>query len=541
MKIKYLSALPIIAVLVISSFSMAHAQPDVFTQNLYYGFQNNSQVSQLQEFLTSQGLYSGPITGNYYFLTLNAVKAFQSQQGITPAAGYFGPVTMAAANKMADTEVGVSNSQAISETGTSTPSVTPASSTAQLQLQALLEEVVLLEQQLQSQQNSTRALQQIASNTVPEAPISAPTASITANGYPNSLAIPSGTAATISWSSTNANSCTVSLPGWTGTSGNKITGNLTASQTYLLSCSGAGGLTSASVTVNISASPTLSTPPATIGRVDVVSSNEMGNQTAVAGTTNLRIGSYALTASPDEAIKINSLSIEAPFNIATASFQNLKVVVGGTQFGTVQTVVNPNTQYTFSDSPFEIPPGSTVIADVYADTLSSAPTGTRIHSALTGVTGKGVVSNGAISLTVSPITSVPTYGQGITFTSSLSDPPYFVAKIPSEAGFYAPDIARLTITTELSDGTILPNKQVQINGVNATSGNDGLVPYIINGPAGGACREAMQQPFTVTVTDGTKSYTQSVIVQILNDPLNEVPMPSCSFPIVFTATTTPIQ
>ncbi len=292
MKIKYLSILPVVAVFVLSGFSLANAQSDVFTQNLYYGLQNNSQVTQLQEFLTSQNLYSGPITGNFYFLTLGAVKAFQTQQGITPAAGYFGPVTMAAANKIADTEVGASNSQAISETGTSTPSVAPASSTAQLQLQALLQEVALLEQQLQTQQSSTQAvqnlqtqvqrqtqtLQQIASTTqsntaTPSQSGStpAPTASITVNGSANAISIPYNTATTISWKATNANSCNVSPAGWTGIASNQSTGNLTSSQTYTITCSGAGGSTSASITVNVGAAPTL-------GSVKLSGTNDGVNQ-----------------------------------------------------------------------------------------------------------------------------------------------------------------------------------------------------------------------------------------------------------------------
>jgi len=45
-----------------------------------------------------------------------------------------------------------------------------------------------------------------------------------------------GGSANVSWSSTNANSCTVSPTGWTGTSGSKSTGPLYSSQTYSLSC-----------------------------------------------------------------------------------------------------------------------------------------------------------------------------------------------------------------------------------------------------------------------------------------------------------------
>jgi hypothetical protein len=74
-----------------------------------------------------------------------------------------------------------------------------------------------------------------------------PTASISAN--PTS--IPYNTASTISWSSTDADSCTVSPPGWTGTSGSQSTGNLTSSQTYTVSCSGPGGSAQSSATVTV--------------------------------------------------------------------------------------------------------------------------------------------------------------------------------------------------------------------------------------------------------------------------------------------------
>ena len=287
MKIKYLSILPVIAVFVLSGFSFAHAQSDVFTQNLYYGLQNNSQVTQLQEFLTSQNLYSGPITGNFYFLTLGAVKAFQTQQGVTPAAGYFGPITMAAANKIADAVVSASNNEAITETGTSTPPVVTASTTPQLQLAALTQELALLEQQLQAQQSSTQALQQIAQNTTPpvetvptptptqpQGSTPTPTVSIMVNGSANSITIPYGSTATISWSSTNANSCNVSPMGWSGASGNQSTGSLTTSQTYSISCTGTGGSTSASLTVSVSAAPV----PTTLGSIQLTGANDGTNQ-----------------------------------------------------------------------------------------------------------------------------------------------------------------------------------------------------------------------------------------------------------------------
>jgi uncharacterized repeat protein (TIGR01451 family) len=75
----------------------------------------------------------------------------------------------------------------------------------------------------------------------------APTVSV----YASPASVSSGNATTIYWSSTNASSCTVSPNGWSGTSGSQSTGALYSSQTYSVTCSGAGGSASGSVTVNV--------------------------------------------------------------------------------------------------------------------------------------------------------------------------------------------------------------------------------------------------------------------------------------------------
>ena len=91
-------------------------------------------------------------------------------------------------------------------------------------------------------------------------PTPAPTVDIKANGSNGPITITYNTAATLSWTSTNATSCSASN-GWSGTkgtSGSESTGNLTSSKTYTIICTGAGGSANDSVTVNVSA-PT--TPP----------------------------------------------------------------------------------------------------------------------------------------------------------------------------------------------------------------------------------------------------------------------------------------
>jgi hypothetical protein len=77
------------------------------------------------------------------------------------------------------------------------------------------------------------------------------TADIKANGSDGPIAIASNTAATLTWTSQNASSCSVTPGGFSGISGNATTGNLTASQTYTVTCTGQGGTATDTVTVNV--------------------------------------------------------------------------------------------------------------------------------------------------------------------------------------------------------------------------------------------------------------------------------------------------
>jgi predicted xylan-binding protein with Ca-dependent carbohydrate-binding module len=83
-------------------------------------------------------------------------------------------------------------------------------------------------------------------------PSQSPTVALSAT--PTSVS--SGGSSTLTWSSTNATSCTAS-GAWSGTkatSGSVSTGALSTGSTYNLSCTGAGGSASASVTVSITSS-----------------------------------------------------------------------------------------------------------------------------------------------------------------------------------------------------------------------------------------------------------------------------------------------
>ncbi len=67
------------------------------SQNLYYGLTNNGGVKELQQYLIGKGFLTGQATGNFYSLTLSAVKKYQANQKINPT-GYVGPLTRQAIN-----------------------------------------------------------------------------------------------------------------------------------------------------------------------------------------------------------------------------------------------------------------------------------------------------------------------------------------------------------------------------------------------------------------------------------------------------------
>ena len=80
-----------------------------FDKDLFYGMRNNEQVMELQEFLSAEKLYSGPITGNFYSLTSEGVKKFQKRENIS-ATGYFGQLTRTKINQILNIKIGTTES-----------------------------------------------------------------------------------------------------------------------------------------------------------------------------------------------------------------------------------------------------------------------------------------------------------------------------------------------------------------------------------------------------------------------------------------------
>jgi peptidoglycan hydrolase-like protein with peptidoglycan-binding domain len=231
-----------ISLLVLLSLTIApiSASASAFDFDLYYGIRESADVSRLQEFLTEQEVYTGPITGNFYSLTLRGVKDFQTKLGITPAFGYFGPITRASANEIIDAQVSESDEQAISEIGT-TPIVPEPPKNLDNINESLLEQIALLSSQLallQLQLNAQQAtqesvdelttqiesqtqtieaqnevIQQIQQNTIPTVPPAPVVIVPPSPPKPTIISFTGDYQTGLVWSSENARKCSIRLGG----------------------------------------------------------------------------------------------------------------------------------------------------------------------------------------------------------------------------------------------------------------------------------------------------------------------------------------
>lgn len=126
---------------------ISHAAFDV---SLKYSAKGDA-VKELQEFLIDGGyLAAGNNSGNFFSLTLKAVKAFQVANNL-PSTGYFGPMSRKVASDLIAADLSASDSQETIETGSTTaPTHTSAIDTLNTQITNLTNQVVEQNQKLGS-------------------------------------------------------------------------------------------------------------------------------------------------------------------------------------------------------------------------------------------------------------------------------------------------------------------------------------------------------------------------------------------------------
>ena len=80
--------------------NLAIAADYQFDKNLYFGLRNDTDVVKLQDLLRKFGHFGlKTSSGNYFNMTVEAVRKFQIANNIKPASGFFGPLTRQVANR----------------------------------------------------------------------------------------------------------------------------------------------------------------------------------------------------------------------------------------------------------------------------------------------------------------------------------------------------------------------------------------------------------------------------------------------------------
>ncbi len=149
----------------------------------------------------------------------------------------------------------------------------------------------------------------------------------------------------------------------------------------------------------------------------VAQNTGVGTVTVSKGAANVKIGSYAFTASSAEGVTISNVTVKMGAN--GADFQNLKVKIGSSQFGSTQATLANSGSYSFSGTPFTVPAGGTTYVDVYVDVLSGASVGTDATiTRVDGCSGSGALSYAAVSCSGTNGQSVSVAGQS-TVTVAL--------------------------------------------------------------------------------------------------------------------------
>lgn len=152
---KYLKLLTILTLL-LPVFSYAD-----FQVNLKYGAKGD-EVRELQEFLISEGHMTGNATGNFYSLTLKAVKEFQRVNNL-PVTGYFGSMSRDIANRIL--AIDADNTE-LQELGSVTA---PVDTTLDKKIEDLNKKIeqqnAIIQEQKQTQTQTNVILEQIKTNT----------------------------------------------------------------------------------------------------------------------------------------------------------------------------------------------------------------------------------------------------------------------------------------------------------------------------------------------------------------------------------------
>lgn len=211
--------------------------------------------------------------------------------------------------------------------------------------------------------------------------------------------------------------------------------------------------------------------------------NSVGAVQTVAGGTNLKVASFVLSAGPAEGVNLNTVALTTNGDLS-ATFVNLHVKVNGADFGTVQNnLAAASTQYTFTaTTPVAMAANTSVVVDVYVDSLTGVSFGAAKVVDLTATNASGATTYVPLGSSMNPTTLA---GQNVTLnsagvvTTSTSASPAITQQVAM--GVTAVKVATLKLSDTNAENMNLTYVNVKDGGAQATSYNDMVNFRLMNG------------------------------------------------------------
>ncbi|OHA85535.1 MAG: hypothetical protein A2591_03985 [Candidatus Yonathbacteria bacterium RIFOXYD1_FULL_52_36] len=291
----------------------------------------------------------------------------------------------------------------------------------------------------------------------------APTATLTASP----LSVTTGNSTTLTWSSTNATSCTAS-GAWSGTKATSGTQTLspTANTTYTLTCTGAGGTTTQSATVTVTAATDTTAPTTPTNPFAGAISTSQINLSWSVSTDNVSVTGYRLerctgaTCTTFAQIAAPSIIIYSDTNLTAGTTYRYRVratdaagnlsTYSSIVSATTQSIVTPTPTLTLSASPLSVTTGNSTTltwsgtnattctaSGAWFGTTTTSGSQTIVPAASTTYTltctgaGGSIAKSVSVSVTAATDTTAPrivsatvsnTTATGATITLTASEP-----------------------------------------------------------------------------------------------------------------------
>ncbi len=341
--------------------------------------------------------------------------------------------------------------------------------------------------------------------------VTAPAPTLTFSASPTSVNYNSAT--TLTWSTTNATSCTASN-GWTGvkaTSGTESSSSLTSNTTFTLSCDGPGGSVTQNVSVSVNA-PSItqfsaSPNPVNDGAITTITWSSANASSCTAGANSYGFSTGGATSG-------NDATTGLPYSGSPHSF-TLTCSGNGIATLTIQVGVNaPGVTATLTATPSSVSYNGTTTLTWSSSGATSCTADTNSYGFSTGGATSG--SDATTSITANTTFSISCTGPGGTANASAA----VTVDAPS---------ANLTVNTNTVNdgGTVdLTWSSSSVSSCTATQGPGFNTGGSVSGfDTSDPLSYGSPGPtyfFTVACT-GTSTYTDTEIVSV-----NASPAPSCN-------------